>query len=174
MEHFAFQPEVLKVYAKHYENGDVIPDELIEKINKSALFNQGFITVEYVAASLIDMEYHSLTEEKEIDVRKFEKDFFAKRKLISEIAPRYRTTYFSHINGGYSAGYYGYMWSGVLDNDGFEAFKETSLFDQETAQKFRKYVLEPNRLQDPDEIYKNFRGRVPIIEPLLRSRGLIK
>ena len=174
MEHFAFQPEVLKVYAKHYETGEVIPDELIEKINKSALFNQGFITVEYVAASLIDMEYHSLTEEKEIDVRKFEKEFFAKRKLIPEIAPRYRTTYFSHINGGYSAGYYGYMWSGVLDNDGFEAFKETSLFDQETAQRFRKYVLEPNGLQDPDEMYKNFRGRAPIIEPLLRSRGLIK
>ncbi len=174
MEHFAFQPEVLKVYAKHYETGEVIPDELIEKINKSALFNQGFITVEYVAASLIDMEYHSLTEEKEIDVREFEKDFFAKRKLIPEIAPRYRTTYFSHINGGYSAGYYGYMWSGVLDNDGFEAFKETALFDQETAQRFRKYVLEPNGLQDPDEMYKNFRGRAPIIEPLLKSRGLIK
>lgn len=174
MEHFAFEPEVLKVYAKHYETGEIIPDELVEKIQKSALFNQGFITVEFVAAALIDMEYHSLTEEKEIDVRAFEKEFFAKRKLIPEIAPRYRTTYFSHIIGGYSAGYYSYLWAGVLDNDGFEAFKETSLFDQETAQSFRKNILEPNGLKDPLEMYVNFRGREPIIEPLLRSRGLLK
>lgn len=174
MEHFAFEPEVLKVYAKHYKTGEVISDDLIEKIQKSALFNQGFITVEFVAAALIDMEYHSLTEEKEIDIRAFEKEFFAKRKLIPEIAPRYRTTYFSHIIGGYSAGYYSYLWSGVLDNDGFEAFKETSLFDQETAKSFRENILAPNGLKDPLEMYVNFRGREPIIEPLLRSRGLIK
>ena len=159
MEHWATHPEVLKVYAKHYETGEVIPDELIEKIQNASLFNQGFITVEFVAAALIDMEYHSLTEEKDIDVRAFEKEFFAKRELIPEIAPRYRTTYFSHIIGGYSAGYYSYLWSGVLDNDAFEAFNETSLFDQETAQSFRKNVLEPNGLMDPLEMYVNFRGR---------------
>ena len=173
MEHWATHPEVLKVYAKHYETGEVIPTELIDKIQNASLFNQGFITVEFVAAALIDMEYHSLTEEKDIDIRAFEKDFFSKRGLIPEIAPRYRTTYFSHIIGGYSAGYYSYLWSGVLDNDAFEAFTETSLFDQETAQSFRKNVLEPNGLMDPLEMYVNFRGREATIEPLLRSRGLI-
>lgn len=172
MEHWAMEPNVLKVYAKHYETGEIIPDELIEKIQNSSLFNQGFITVEFVAAALIDMEYHSLTAEKDIDIRKYEKEFFAKRKLIPEIAPRYRTTYFSHIIGGYSAGYYSYLWSGVLDNDAFEAFNETSLFDQETAQKFRKEILEPNGLKDPLEMYVNFRGREASIDPLLKSRGL--
>lgn len=174
MEHWAIHPEVLKVYAKHYETGEAIPDELIDKIQNASLFNQGFITVEFVAAALIDMEYHSLTEEKDIDIRAFENDFFAKRGLIPEIAPRYRTTYFSHIIGGYSAGYYSYLWSGVLDNDAFEAFNETSLYDQKTAQSFRKNVLEPNGLVDPLEMYVNFRGREATIEPLLRSRGLIK
>lgn len=172
MEHWAMHPDVLKVYAKHYETGKIIPDDLIAKIEKSSLFNQGFITVEFVAAALIDMEYYSQTEEKDLDIRAFEKEFFAKRKLIPEIAPRYRTTYFSHIIGGYSAGYYSYLWAGVLDNDAFEAFNETSLFDQETAQKFRKEILEPNGLKDTDEMYFNFRGRAPIIEPLLKSRGL--
>lgn len=174
MEHWATHPEVLKVYAKHYETGEVIPDELIDKIQNSSLFNQGFITVEFVAAALIDMEYHSFTEEKDIDIREFENDFFSKRQLIPEIAPRYRTTYFSHIIGGYSAGYYSYLWSGVLDNDAFEAFNETSLYDQKTAQSFRKNILEPNGLMDPREMYVNFRGREATIEPLLRSRGLIE
>jgi len=174
MEHWAMEPDVLRVYAKHYETGEVIPDELIEKIQNASLFNQGFITVEFVAAALIDMEYHTQTVEQDLDIRAFENEYFKKMKLIPEIAPRYRTTYFSHIIGGYSAGYYSYLWSGVLDNDAFEAFKESSLFDQETAQKFRTEVLEPNGLKDPDEMYVNFRGREPIIEPLLRSRGLIK
>jgi peptidyl-dipeptidase Dcp len=172
MEHWAVHPEVLKVYAKHYETGEIIPDELIAKIEKSSLFNQGFITVEFVAAALIDMEYHSQLTQKDLDIRAYEKEFFAKRKLIPEIAPRYRTTYFSHIIGGYSAGYYSYLWSGVLDNDAFEAFVETSLYDQETAKLFREEVLEPNGLTDPDEMYVNFRGRGPIIDPLLKSRGL--
>lgn len=172
MEHWAMHPEVLKVYAKHYETGETIPDELVEKIQKASLFNQGFITVEFVAAALIDMEYHSLTEEQDIDVRAFEKEFFAKRKLMPEIAPRYRTTYFSHIIGGYSAGYYSYLWSGVLDNDAFEAFVETSLYDKETAKSFRENILEPNGLVDPLEMYINFRGREAVIEPLLKSRGL--
>lgn len=172
MEHWAMHPEVLKVYAKHYETGEPIPDDLVEKIQKASLFNQGFITVEFVAAALIDMEYHSLTEEQDIDVRAFEKEFFAKRKLMPEIAPRYRTTYFSHIIGGYSAGYYSYLWSGVLDNDAFEAFVETSLFDKETAKSFRENILEPNGLVDPLEMYINFRGREAVLEPLLKSRGL--
>lgn len=172
MEHWAMHPEVLKVYAKHYETGETIPDDLVQKIQKASLFNQGFITVEFVAAALIDMEYHSLTEEQDIDVRAFEKEFFAKRKLMPEIAPRYRTTYFSHIIGGYSAGYYSYLWSGVLDNDAFEAFVETSLFDKETAKSFRENILEPNGLVDPLEMYINFRGREAVLEPLLKSRGL--
>jgi len=173
MEHWATHPEVLEVYAKHYITGEVIPDELIDKIQYASLFNQGFITVEFVAAAPIDMKYHSLTDEKDIDIRAFEKEFFSRRGLVPEIAPRYRTTYFSHIIGGYSAGYYSYLWSGVLDNDAFEAFNETSLFDQKTAQSFRKNVLEPNGLMDPLEMYVNFRGREANIEPLLRSRGLI-
>lgn len=172
MEHWAMHPEVLKVYAKHYETGETIPNELVEKIQKASLFNQGFITVEFVAAALIDMEYHSLTEEQDIDVRAFEKEFFAERKLMPEIGPRYRTTYFSHIIGGYSAGYYSYLWSGVLDNDAFEAFVETSLYDKETAKSFRENILEPNGLVDPLEMYINFRGREALIEPLLKSRGL--
>lgn len=172
MEHWAMHPEVLKVYAKHYKTGEIIPADLVEKIQKASLFNQGFITVEFVAAALIDMEYHSLTEEQEIDVRAFEKEFFAKRKLIPEIAPRYRTTYFSHIIGGYSAGYYSYLWSGVLDNDAFEAFVENGLYDKKTAQSFRENILEPNGLKDPLEMYINFRGREAVIAPLLKSRGL--
>ncbi len=175
MEHWALEPAVLKVYAKHYETGEVIPDELIEKIQKSSLFNQGFITVEYLAAALLDMAYYSMTEEKDLDIEKFEKEFFAKKKLIPEITSRYRTTYFNHIfASGYSAGYYSYIWSGILDNDGFEAFKETSLFNKELAERYRKTVLAPNGLKDPAEMYRNFRGRDPKIEPLLKSRGLLK
>jgi peptidyl-dipeptidase Dcp len=172
MENWAFEPEVMRYYAKHYQTGDVIPDRLIEKISNSNLFNQGFITVEYLAASLLDMEYHTLAEASEIDVVAFETEYFDRIGLIPEIVSRYRSSYFAHIVGGYAAGYYGYIWSGVLDKDAFEAFKETSLFDQETAQRFRSAILERNGTAGFMEMYTDFRGREPEIEPLLRSRGL--
>ena len=165
-------PTVIKHYAKHYQTGEVIPDSLLDKIVRSGLFNQGFITVEYLAASLLDMEYHTLAEASEIDVVAFETEYFDRIGLIPEIVSRYRSSYFAHIVGGYAAGYYGYIWSGVLDKDAFEAFKETSLFDQETAQRFRSAILERNGTAGFMEMYTDFRGREPEIEPLLRSRGL--
>jgi peptidyl-dipeptidase Dcp len=172
MEHWAREPAVMKQYAKHYQTGEPIPDELIEKITDSKYFNQGFNQVEYLAASLLDMEYHTLNEPVDLDVNAFEKAYFDEIGLIPEIVSRYRTSYFSHIVGSYAAGYYGYIWSGVLDNDAFEAFNETSLFDQETAQRFRTKILEVNGTADYLEMYTNFRGREPEIEPLLRNRGL--
>ena len=172
MEHWAREPAVMKHYAKHYQTGESIPDELIEKITDSKYFNQGFNQVEYLAASLLDMEYHTLNEPVDLDVNAFEKAYFDEIGLIPEIVSRYRTSYFAHIMGGYAAGYYGYIWSGVLDSDAFEAFKETSLFDRETAQRFRTEILEVNGTADYLEMYTNFRGREPEIEPLLRNRGL--
>jgi peptidyl-dipeptidase Dcp len=172
MEHWALHPEVLKVYATHYETGEPIPDELIAKIEKSSFFNQGFIQVEYLAASLLDMEYHTLTEPVELDVNAFEDAYFDEIGLIPEIVSRYRTTYFSHITGGYAAGYYGYIWSGVLDHDAFAAFEETSLFDQETARRFRSEVLAVSGTADFMDMWVAFRGREPEIDPLLRNLGL--
>jgi len=166
------EPAVLKHYAKHYQTGEPIPDNLIDKIVKSGLFNIGFITVEYLAASLLDMNYHTLTEPQDLDINQFEKDYFEKIGLIPEIVSRYRSTYFNHIIGGYAAGYYAYIWSEVLDCDAFEAFKETSLFDQKTASAFRKHVLEKNGTADYKSMYVNFRGREAKIEPLLKKRGL--
>lgn len=173
MEHWAMEPAVLKQYGKHYKTGAVIPDELIGKITNSKYFNQGFITVEYLAASLLDMKYHTLDQPVDVDVEAFEKKFFNEIGLIPEIVSRYRTTYFAHIMGGYAAGYYGYIWSGVLDNDAFEAFRETSLFDKDTALRFRKEILEKNGTADFMDMYKAFRGREPKIEPLLKNRGLM-
>jgi peptidyl-dipeptidase Dcp len=172
MEHWALEPTVLKHYARHYETGEPIPDNLIEKIVKSGLFNQGFITVEYLAACLLDMKFHTFTEPQDLDMNAFEKSYFDEIGLIPEIVSRYRPTYFNHIMGGYAAGYYGYIWSGVLDCDAFEAFKETSLFDQKTAAAFKKHVLEKNGTADYMTMYVNFRGREPKIEPLLKKRGL--
>ncbi len=172
MEHWAMNPEVLKVYARHYETGEPIPDDLIAKIQNSSTFNQGFNQVEYLAASLLDMEYHTLTEPTEIDINAFEKAYFDEIGLIPEIVSRYRTTYFSHITGGYAAGYYGYIWSGVLDNDAFAAFEETSLFDRETANRFRTEILEVSGSRDYMDMWVAFRGREPEIGPLLRNLGL--
>ena len=171
-EHWAVEPEVLKDYARHYQTGEVIPRELVEKIGKSGQFNQGFGTVEYLAASLLDMSLHSLKEEQDLDIRGFEQKTLSDLGLIPEILPRYRCTYFSHIVGGYSAGYYSYIWSGVLDNDAFQAFREKGIFDQETAQSFRRNILEPNGTLDPVEMYRAFRGRDAEIGPLLENRGL--
>lgn len=172
MEHWATQPEVLSMYAKHYETGEVIPQELIDKIRNSSYFNTGFDNVEIMAASLLDMAYYSLEAPAVVDVQKFEKEAMQKIGLIPEIEPRYRSTYFLHIIDGYDAGYYVYTWAAVLDHDAFEAFKENGIFDQATATSFRKNVLAPMGTMDAEEMYLNFRGREPDIEPLLRNRGL--
>ena len=173
MEHWAVEPAVMKHYAKHYRTGEPIPDDLIAKITNSGHFNQGFATVEYLAASLLDMEYHTLDKPVDLDVVDFETAYFDKIGLIPEIVSRYRSSYFAHIIGGYAAGYYGYIWCGVLDCDAFEAFKETSLFDRETAQRFRESILERNGTADFRQMYLDFRGRDPKIEPLLKKRGLM-
>ena len=174
MENWAGDSEVMKQYARHYKSGEVIPDDLVEKLKNSGHFNQGFATTEYLAAALLDMNYHTQTEVKAIDVNKFEEDYLAGIGLMPEIISRYKSTYFMHIfsSNGYTAGYYSYIWSGVLDADAFEAFKETSLYDQATAISFRKNILERGGTVEAMEMYKNFRGREPKIEALLTQRGL--
>jgi len=171
MEHWATHPKVMKEYARHYETGASIPDKLISKIEKSSYFNQGFDNVEYLAASMLDMAYHTLSKPKDLNVMEFEKQYLDKIGLIPEIEPRYHSTYFSHITGGYSAGYYSYIWSAVLDNDAFEAFEKNGIYDQQTAEAFRT-LLAKNGIKDPMKLYVNFRGREPKIEALLRNRGL--
>ena len=173
MEHWAGEPEVLKVYALHYQTGEPIPDELIEKLEKSSTFNQGFATVEFVAAALLDMDFHTAKNPEIADVRAFEQESMKIIGLIDEILPRYRSTYFSHIfSGGYSAGYYVYYWAGVLDTDAFYAFKETGdIFNPEVAARFRT-LLEKCGADDGMVVYKNFRGKEPSIEPYLIMKGL--
>jgi len=173
MENWAEEPEVLKMFAKHYQTGETIPDEMIEKMKATGTFNQGFATTEYLAASILDMMYHAIEEPLEGDVVSYEINSMKQAGLTDAIIPRYRSTYFNHIfSGGYSAGYYSYIWSEVLDSDAFEAFKSTSLFDPENAASFRKNILERGGTQDPEELYVNFRGKKPSIEPLLKKRGL--
>ncbi|HSI77587.1 MAG TPA: M3 family metallopeptidase, partial [Lunatimonas sp.] len=173
MENWATEPEVMKQYAIHYETGEVISDELIEKLTKSGTFGQGFGTTEYLAASLLDLDYHTQTEPITEDATTFENESVAEMGLIDEIIPRYRSTYFQHIfSGGYSSGYYSYIWSGVLDTDAFQAFKETDLFNAEKALAFRKEILERGGTDDPMKMYVNFRGAEPTIDALLKKRGL--
>ncbi|MCD6454858.1 MAG: M3 family metallopeptidase [Candidatus Aminicenantes bacterium] len=173
MENWAVEPAVMKVYAKHYLTGEPIPDELIEKIHNARHFNQGFATTEYLAAAYLDMDWHTLSEPADWDVNKFEQESMKKIGLIPEIVVRYRSTYFQHIfAGGYAAGYYSYIWAEVLDADAFHAFKEHGLFDRETAEKFRKFIIEKGGSDDPMKLYVSFRGKKPSIEPLLERRGL--
>jgi len=175
MEHWAAEPEVLKMYARHYKTGEVIPQELIDKIVKAGKFNQGFATTEFIAAALLDMHYHTLTEAADIDINEFEKKVMEKEGLIGSIIPRYRSTYFAHIfSWGYSSGYYSYTWSEVLDADAFQAFAETGdIFNPSVAKSFRTNILEKGGTDDPRKLYLNFRGKEPGIEPLLRNRGLL-
>ena len=176
MEHWVFEPEVLKVYAKHYKTGEVIPAALIEKLEKSGKYGQGFATVEYLAASLLDMDYHVLKEvPANLDAMEFEANVMNKRGLLKQIPPRYRSTYFNHtMGGGYTAGYYSYIWAEVLDADAFEAFKETGdIFNQDKAIKYRNNVLTPGAIDDAMDMYKNFRGKEPGTAPLLKNRGLM-
>ena len=174
MEHWAFHPEVLKMYAKHYETGEVIPDELIAKIDAASKFNMGFITTEFVAAALLDMEYHTQTEQKQFDVRDFEIKAMDKIGLIDEIIPRYRSTYFSHIfSGGYSAGYYSYLWAEVLDSDAFQPFVENGIFHQPSAESFRENILSKGNSDHPMTLYKKYRGAEPNPVYLLKNRGFV-
>lgn len=175
MEHWVFEPELLKVYAKHYQTGEVMPADLIEKLDKSGKYGQGFATVEYLAACYLDMDFHVLKEiPADMDVMKFEEKVLSQRGLLKQIPSRYRTTYFSHtMGGGYTAGYYSYIWSEVLDCDAYDAFVETGdLFNQEVAKKFRTHVLVPGSIDDEMDMYINFRGKAPGTEALLRNRGL--
>ncbi len=173
MEHWSRQPQVLKVYAKHYQTGEVIPDALVEKLQLSQTFNQGFATVEYIAASILDLDWHSFTEPRQVDVMQFENESMQRINLMPEIYPRYRTPYFNHIVGGYAAGYYVYLWAEVLDSDAFNAFVETgNIFNREVAEKFRKHILSEGGNDDGMVQYLKFRGKAPSIEPLLKNRGL--
>jgi peptidyl-dipeptidase Dcp len=174
MENWSTDPEVLRMYAFHYQTGEVIPDELKPKMKASGTINQGFATTEFLAAAILDMEYHTLQSVGGIDVEDFEKSSMSKIGLIDEIIPRYRSTYFQHIfSGGYSSGYYSYIWAGQLDADAYEAFKETGdIFDAQTAKRFRT-LLEKGGTVEPAELYRQFRGADPNPEALLRQRGLL-
>jgi len=175
MEHWAAEPEVLKMYARHYQTGEVIPQELIDKMDKAGKFNQGFATSEFIAAAFLDMDFHTITTPGDIDVNDFEKKSMEKIGLIKEIIPRYRPTYFAHaFSWGYSSGYYSYTWAEVLDADAFNAFKETGdIFNQDVAKSFRTNLLERGNTDEPMKLYLNFRGKEPGIEPLLKNRGLL-
>ena len=173
MENWMREPEVLRIFAKHYQTGEEIPQSTIDKIGASSKFNQGFATIEYMAAVYLDMAYHTLDSTEAVEPRAFESGAMTDIGLIDEIIPRYRSGYFSHIfSGGYSAGYYSYIWAEVLDSDGFQAFKETSLLDKAMAARYRKEVLSKGGTAPGMEMYINFRGREPEIGPLLEKRGL--
>ena len=176
LEHWASEPELLEVFARHYETGEVIPTELVERMRVAANHNEGFRTTEYTAASLLDLRWHMLNEEEAAaitDARAFEEQVLRDYGLIDEIEPRYRSQYFSHIfAGGYSAGYYAYLWSEILDADGFAAFKQAeNIWDPELAGRLKKWVYQSGGLREADELYRNFRGQDPSIEPLLEGRG---
>ena len=175
LEHWASEPQVLKSFARHYETGEPIPDELIEKLLNASKFNQGFINTEYLAASLLDMDWHTISAEDELkDANKFESESMKRVGLIGEIAPRYRTTYFAHIfSGGYSSGYYSYVHAAVLDSDAFEAFKEAGdVFDTNLSSKLRSSIYSKGSTEEAMDLFVEFRGRKPVIEPLLKVRGL--
>lgn len=172
MENWAGEPRVIKVYAKHYQNGSPMPEDLINRLKKSMTFNQGFETVEYIAASVLDLDWHSITEPQKVDVLQFENNSMKRIHLLDEIYPRYRTTYFNHIIGGYAAGYYVYLWAAVLDTDAFNAFAETGdIFNHEVATRFRKHVLTEGGNDEGMIQYVKFRGKEPSVEPLLKKRG---
>ena len=174
MENWVAEPEVIRTYAKHYKTGEVMPDSLIQKIENSALFNQGFMTTELIAASILDMKFHELTDVKDLDVDAFEKQQMDAIGLMPEILPRYRSTNFGHIfNGGYSAGYYAYTWAEVLDKDAFNYFKSSGdLFNPTLAAAFRQHCLQDGGNDEGMVQYRKFRGQDPDKEPYLRARGL--
>ncbi len=173
LENWATEPEVMKNYAKHYETGEPIPEELIRKTEESSHFNNGFAMVEYLSAALLDMDWHTLETAELQDADAFEAASMKKMNMPEEIVVRYRSPYFSHIfNGGYSSGYYSYIWAEILDADAFQAFKENGIFDQETAKAFRENILEKGGSEDPMKLYIQFRGKEPSLEPLLKRKGI--
>ena len=172
MENWAFEPEVLATYARHYETGEVIPAELVNKITAAGTFNQGFMTTELAAAAMLDLKWH-MASEVPADVESFEVEACKQMGLIDEIIPRYRSTYFAHIfSGGYSAGYYSYLWAEVLDKDAYELFMQKGIFDNETAMSFRRNILEMGGSEEPMVLYRRFRGAEPDPAALVRARGL--
>ncbi len=173
-EHWAFEPELLRTYAHHYKTGEVIPDELIAKLEASATHNQGFTTAELAGAALLDLQFGKLNPEGDVDVAAFQDSVTTALGMPSQLTFRYRAPYFKHIFGsdGYASGYYTYLWAEVLDTDGFELFKQKGIFDPETARKFKEYVLEKGGSEDPMELYIRFRGQAPTVDALLRNRGL--
>ena len=175
MENWFSETEVLKLFAKHYKTGEVIPESMIKKMNNANAFNGGFRTVEYMAAAYLDMNWHTLKDTKQREANKFEAEAMKRLGLIDEIIPRYRSTYFAHIfSGGYSSGYYSYLWSEVLDADAFQAFKDTGdIFDEATAKKYRK-MLSLGGSKPGMDLYKVFRGKEPEITPLLRKKGFLE
>ena len=175
-EHWAMEPELLRTYARHYKTGEVIPDELIEKLQAASTHNQGFATAELAGAALLDLQYGKLNPDADIDVLEFEKQVADKLGMPAELTFRYRSPYFKHIFGsdGYASGYYTYLWAEVLDSDGFELFKEKGIFDPETARSFKTNILEAGGSADPMELYVRFRGHKPGVDALLRNRGLVK
>lgn len=173
MENWAIHPEVLKLYARHYETGEIIPDELITKLKNSQYFNKGFELIEYLAASYLDMDWHMLPEVPDEDVNTFEEISLEKAGLIPEIVSRYRSTYFLHIfKHNYAAGYYSYMWAEILDADAFNTFEEKGIFDKETAASFRSNILAKGGSDDPMQLYVNFKGKEPLINALLKRKGI--
>jgi peptidyl-dipeptidase Dcp len=173
MENWCTEPEMMKIYALHYETGEPIPDELIAKIKKAKHFNQGFATTEFIAAAFLDMDWHTLARPTELAPTAFDDESMGRIGLIPEIIVRYRSPYYRHIfAGGYSAGYYSYIWAEVLDADAFQAFKEAGLFDRETGNRFRENILAKGGTEEPMTLYVRFRGSEPSIEPLLERRGL--
>jgi peptidyl-dipeptidase Dcp len=172
MENWVAEADVMKSFARHYKTGETIPDDLIQKMEASKTFNQGYNTVQYLAAAFLDMDYHTIKAGTQVDPASFEKASMEKIGLDPAWL-RYRSTFFNHIfSGGYSSGYYSYIWSEILDSDAFEAFKQRGLFDQATAQAFRTHILEPGGTEDPMALYVKFRGAEPSLDPLLRKRGL--
>ena len=173
MENWAFEKDLLKEYARHYETGEAIPDSLVAKIDAAGTFNQGFMTTELAAASMLDLKWHMLESMEGVDPMEFEAEACRQMGLIDEIIPRYRSTYFAHIfSGGYSAGYYSYLWAEVLDKDAFELFTQKGVFDKTTAMSFRRNVLEKGGSDEPMVLYRRFRGADPDPAALLRARGL--
>ena len=174
-EHWALEPEILNVYAKHYQTGEVIPLDLVKKIQESEKYGQGFATVELVAASLVDMDMHTLKEiPANFDVMAFEQQKLNERGIPRQIFPRYRVTNFEHtMGGGYTAGYYSYLWAEVYECDAFQAYKEAgNILDSTIAQRFRETIFTPGGIDDGMTMYRNFRGRDPKIDGLLENRGL--
>ncbi len=174
-EHWAMEPELLKVYARHYKTGEVIPDDMIAKLEAASTHNQGFTTAELAGAALLDLQYGKLNPDADIDIEAFEKKVAEDLGMPAELTFRYRSPYFKHVFGsdGYASGYYTYLWAEVLDTDGFELFKEKGIFDPATAKAFKENILEKGGSVDPMELYINFRGHAPSVDALLRNRGLV-